>query len=171
MTAPVLSGPSATGGGPVLYPHDYAEQVADIGNRVLVERRARGWSQQRLADEAHLGVPQVRRLEQGPAPMQNFLAACDALGIEFSYLVSREWRPPAVSPLTPRQITVLAAVEAEGTLARAAQRLGMTRPQVAARMSEAAHRLDVVHLPLRERRSVMLRVARERGLLPTETDI
>lgn len=171
MTAPVLSGPSATSSGPAPSPHDYDEQVADISDRVRAERRARGWNQQQLAARAHMVLHQVKRLEQGSAPMRSYLAVCDALGIEFSALVAVDWEMPARSVLTPRQAEVIKAVAATQTFLDAALLLGTTREQVGARMSEVYRLLDVTHVPYGRRREAAVEAARRRGILPAPSEV
>lgn len=64
---------------------------------------------------------------------------------------------PARQPLTGRQAVVAA-------------RLGTTREQVAARLSEAYIRLDVTWRPRDERRAAAVALARSRGLIPTTPD-
>lgn len=73
---------------------------------------------------------------------------------------------PARMPLTPRQAQVLAAAAGGEPLSVLAVRLGITREQVSARLSDAYRRLDVTHLPRGERRAEAVRVARRRGLIP-----
>ena len=74
--------------------------------------------------------------------------------------------PPRM-PLTPRQAAVLTAAADGAPLAEVARRLGTTRPQVAARLSDAYQRLDVTHLPRDQRRQAAVQAARRRGLIPT----
>lgn len=74
---------------------------------------------------------------------------------------------PARMPLTPRQGQVLIAAADGAPLSEVARRLGTTRPQIAARLSEAYRRLDVTYLPRDQRRQEAVRVARKRGLIPT----
>jgi DNA-binding NarL/FixJ family response regulator len=77
---------------------------------------------------------------------------------------------PARWPLTRRQTEVLAAAADGATLSVVAQRLGIPRERAAARLSEAYKRLDVAWMDRSERRSTAVRIARERGLIPAETD-
>ncbi|MFF5445441.1 hypothetical protein [Streptomyces sp. NPDC012888] len=79
-------------------------------------------------------------------------------------------RGPARWPLTTHQATVLAAVAEAGDapLAEIAYRLDRPRSWVAARLSEAYKRLDVAWMDRDERRAAAVRIARRRGLIPTE---
>lgn len=78
-------------------------------------------------------------------------------------------RGPARMPLTPRQSTVLTAAADGAPLAVVAARVGTTRQQVAARLSEAYQRLGVTYLPRDQRRAAAVRTARTRGLIPNPT--
>ncbi|MFJ8221431.1 LuxR C-terminal-related transcriptional regulator [Streptomyces griseus] len=73
---------------------------------------------------------------------------------------------PARMPLTPRQAQVLMAAADGAPLAEVAERLGVRRETVAARLSDAYRRLDVAHLPRDEKRRAAVRIARRRGLIP-----
>lgn len=73
---------------------------------------------------------------------------------------------PARMPLTPRQALVLHAAADGAPLAVVAARVGRTRQQVAARLSEAYERLGVAHLIRSEKRAAAVREARRRGLIP-----
>lgn len=75
---------------------------------------------------------------------------------------------PPRQPLTRRQAEVLAAAEDGATLAVVATRVGIPRPQVAARLSEAYRRLGVAWMDRDDKRAAAVRVARRRGLLPSE---
>ncbi|WP_327160511.1 LuxR C-terminal-related transcriptional regulator [Streptomyces zaomyceticus] len=75
---------------------------------------------------------------------------------------------PARQPLTRRQAEVLAAASDGVPLRVVAQRLGITRERVAARLSEAYGRLDVAWMDRSERRAAAVRIARKRGLIPNE---
>lgn len=68
-------------------------------------------------------------------------------------------------PLTPRQAEVLTAAADGAPLRIVAERLGVTRETVAARLSDAYRRLDVAHLPRDDRRQGAVRIARNRGLI------
>jgi DNA-binding NarL/FixJ family response regulator len=69
-------------------------------------------------------------------------------------------------PLTGRQAEVLTAAADGSSLVVVAGRLGTSREQVSARLSEAYRRLDVSWVPRDERRAAAVRVARGRGLIP-----
>ncbi|MFJ6810626.1 LuxR C-terminal-related transcriptional regulator [Streptomyces anulatus] len=69
-------------------------------------------------------------------------------------------------PLTPRQAQVLIAAADGAPLSQVAERLGVRRETVAARLSDAYRRLDVAHLPRDEKRQAAVRTARRRGLIP-----
>lgn len=69
--------------------------------------------------------------------------------------------------LSPRQALVLAAAADGGPLSVVAARLGTSREQVSARLSEAYRALDVVWVPRNERRAAAVRAARTAGLIPT----
>lgn len=77
-------------------------------------------------------------------------------------------RGPARMPLTPVQARVLTAAADGVPLRTVAERLGVTRETVAARLSDTYRRLDVTHLPRNERRQAAVRIARSRGLIPKE---
>lgn len=75
--------------------------------------------------------------------------------------------PPRL-PLTPAQARVLAAAADGAPVSAVAVRLGVPRPQVAARLSEAYRRLGVSRLPVADRRAEAVREARRRGLIDSE---
>jgi DNA-binding NarL/FixJ family response regulator len=70
-------------------------------------------------------------------------------------------------PLTPRQADVLTAAAGGDPLRVVADRLGITREQVASHLARAYQRLDVTSLPREERRAAAVRTAVHRGLIPT----
>ena len=74
---------------------------------------------------------------------------------------------PERQPLTARQAAVLAAAEDGAPLAEVGRRVGIPREQAAARLSEAYRRLDVAWMDRAERRAAAVRIARQRGLLPS----
>ena len=69
-------------------------------------------------------------------------------------------------PLTPRQRQVLTEAAAGDPLSAVAARLGMTREQVSARLSEAYRRLDVLDTPREYRRAEAVDRARREGWIP-----
>jgi DNA-binding NarL/FixJ family response regulator len=71
--------------------------------------------------------------------------------------------------VSPRQAAVLAAGADGAPLSTVAERLGTTREQVSARLSEAYVRLDVTYLPRVERRAAAVRIARRHQLIPAAT--
>lgn len=168
MTAPVQVGPSLSGGGPVPS-SDWDDVLADIGDRVRAERKARGWSQTELGLRAGLSLNTVKRMENGNTTLRGFVAACAALGVGIGELLAGEWQMPAVRPsLQPSQVRVLRAVAEAGSAARAAARLGMPVDAVSSRLSQIYRRLGVAHLRRgEERRVAAVRVAVENGLLNT----
>jgi transcriptional regulator with XRE-family HTH domain len=63
---------------------------AGIGPRVLGLRRQRGWSAEKLAAEADVSLPTIRRVEQGHYPrVEHLIALADCLGVTVDYLVGR----------------------------------------------------------------------------------
>lgn len=164
MSVPVMSGPSASSGGPVPYP-DWHEVVADLGDRVRAERKARGMSAQALADRAGLSIAQVKYTEAGGQSLHSYVAVCWALGLSLDALASPEWSMSERVAVTPRQVQILGAVAAGGSLLTIAVRLGTTRQVVGARLSELYRLFDVAHFPVGERRAALLRVVRDRRLI------
>lgn len=166
MTAPVMVGPSPSGGGPAPSP-DWDDVLADIGDRIRAERRARGWSQTALGQRAGLSLATIKRLENGETTLRGFVAACAALQVDIGTILAGEWQMPVLKPsLTPIQVRVLEAVAEVGTPELAAQRLGVARDTVTSRLSEIYRRLDLVHVPRgAERRAAAVRVAREYCLI------
>lgn len=144
---------------------DPDDLLPDIGDRIRCERRARGWSQAVLATSLGHERHHVRRLEAGLDSISAYAAACRAMGLTLDYLLSARWvMPEQQKPLTPRQVSVLAAVRGGGTLADAARRLGTTRQVVGARLSEAYRVLGVEALPVGDRRPAAVRMAEQQGL-------
>lgn len=169
MTAPVQTGPSPYGGGPV--PSlDWDEVLADVGDRVRAERQARGWSQPELSRRAGVSVITVRRLEEnGSGTLRVFMLVCTALRVEMAGLLSDEWRMPeprVVVTLTDAQVRVLKSVSGGESLTVAAASLGMPRDGLSSRLSQIYRRLQVLHVPRGvERRLAAVDVARKHGLL------
>jgi len=166
VSAPVQSGPSPSGGGPA--PSlDWDDLLADIGDRVRAERKARGWSQTELAHRANLDRAAIRRLEDGNSTLRCFIAACAALQVDFAQILSGQWQVPDLKPvLTPAQDRVLKAVAVAGSPSAAAARLGIPLVTVTSRLSEIYRRLGVSALRRgEERRIAALRVAAEHGLI------
>lgn len=168
MTAPVQVGPS-TNGGPTRFPAwpDWDDVLADIGDRIRAERRARGWSQTELGNRSGVALATVKRLECGDSSLLiTFAMACRAMGVDMGYLLSPGWRMPERRlSLSPTQARVLAAVADGRPLTRAAGALGMTEQAVASVLSNVYRRLDVAHVPRGQRRTAAVRVAVRHGLL------
>ena len=165
MTAPVLVGPSPSGGGPT--PSlDMDDLLADIGDRVRAERQARHWSQTELGLRAGLSLNTVKRLESGHTTLRVLVTACAALQVDVGRLLAGEWRMPAFRPsLTPAQVQILRAVADTDTPEGAAVQLGVSRDTVSSRLSEIYRRLGVTHLPRgAQRRTAAVRVAVQHGL-------
>ena len=140
--------------------------MADIGDRIRAERQARGWSQERLGEQAGMTKHQIRRMESGVIGMRNLLIACWALGVDVGYLLSDGWRLPASEPsLTPRQAEVLSAAADGAPLAVVAQRLEMPREGLASHLSDIYVRLGVADRGLGERRAAAVRVAQQLSLI------
>ena len=170
--APQIAGPSTSSGGPAPSP-DWDDVLADIGDRIRAERKARGWGQQDLSDRAQLDRVTIRRLEDGMGSIRVFAQACWALGVDPGALMSQQWTMPAspMSPrysLSPRQSQVLLAAADGDSLARVGARLGLDRSTVASCLSQAYRRLGVVHLPRDERRAAAIRVAMKHGLFAAQ---
>lgn len=165
MTAPVLVGPSPSGDGPVPFP-DWDDVLADIGDRIRAERKARGWSQSELGQRAGLSRATVKRLENGVATLRCFVLACAALQVNIGDVLAGDWKLPALRPcLTPTQARVLQAIAELGSTEMAAERLGMARDTVTSQLSQVYRRLDVTHVPRgAERRTAAVRVAVQHGL-------
>jgi len=68
--------------------------------------------------------------------------------------------------LTPVQARVLAAAADGAPLTEVADRLGVPRPYVAARLSEIYKRLELVNFPKEQRRAEAVRIARANGAIP-----
>lgn len=63
---------------------------AGIGPKVLGLRRQRGWSAEKLAAEADVSLPTIRRVERGHFPrVEHLIALADCLGVTTDYLVGR----------------------------------------------------------------------------------
>jgi DNA-binding CsgD family transcriptional regulator len=167
MTAPVLVGPSASGGGPVPFP-DWDGLLGNIGDRICAERRARGWSRDELARRAGIGFHTVRRLETGSVSLGPLMKACWAFRVSVIYLLADQWRAPLVRPtLSLRQVEVLREAASGDSLERVGVRLGMGSQAVGAALSRIYVRLGVADLPRDERRQAAARVAMQHDLLNT----
>lgn len=155
MTAPVHVGP------------DWDELLADIGDRIRAERKARGWSQTELGLRAGLSLTLVQRLENGLTTLRSFVAACAVLEVNIGDLLAGEWQVPPVRPrLTPAQARVLQAVADSGTAAAAADRLGIPLATVRSRMSEIYRQFDLMHLRRgEERRAAAVEAATRHRLI------
>ncbi|MFG2676990.1 helix-turn-helix domain-containing protein [Streptomyces sp. NPDC048445] len=174
MTAPVQVGPSPVGGGPTVF-QDRDELLADVGDRIRAERRALGWSQEQLGQRSNMSWRAIKRLEHGETSLPLLVLAdvCNGLGVSMSGLLSEQWVMPAVPPrrrgvpsvLSPRMAAVLRAAVPGVPLTQVALQLGMPRPVVSSRLSEAYRVLGVSDLPRDERRAAAMRVAEARGLL------
>jgi len=169
VSAPVLVGPPPQRGGPVPF-LDWDDLLADIGDRIRAERKARGWSQTELGHRAGLDRAAVGRLENGNTTLRCFIAACTALQVDFVQVLSGQWQVPALRPsLTPAQHRVLRAVAVEGSASAAATRLGIPLDTVTSRLSEIYRRLGVTGARRgEERRVAAVRAAVQHGLLPSE---
>lgn len=170
MSAPVQVGPSPQRGGPAPSV-DWDDLLADIGDRIRAERKARGWSQTELAHRASLDRGAVRRLEDGNSTLRCFIAACTALQVDFVQVLSGQWQVPELKPvLTPAQHRALKAVAVAGSTSAAAARLDIPLVTVASRLSEVYRRLGVTDVPRgEERRVAAVRAAVQHGLLAPGT--
>jgi transcriptional regulator with XRE-family HTH domain len=79
-----------------------------LGRRIAVRRTWRDWTQQELANRAHLTQATVARIEKGQKPgvhVQTLLAIADALGVSPNYLLGRsqtaEEDVPDLAPAGP----------------------------------------------------------------------
>lgn len=166
MTAPVMVGPSPTGGGPV--PSlDWDDVLADIGDRIRAERQARGLSQGELGRRAGVALATIKRLENGESSLlSTFTLACMAMGVDMGRLLSADWRlPERRLSLSPTQAKVLALVADGRPLKQAARVLGISPGAVASVLTKTYRRLEVADLPRGQRRVAAVRVARAHGLI------
>ncbi|WP_446458607.1 helix-turn-helix domain-containing protein [Streptomyces rochei] len=164
MTAPVQTGPSPSGSGPVP-PLDLEEYLADIGDRIRAERQARSWSQDQLAARASMNRRTIRSLENGIGTLRAFAQACAGLQVGMAHLLSDQWRLPARHPsLTVRQAEVLRVVADGRPLSAAAPVLGMTPEGLASMLSGIYRRLGVADVARDQRRQAAVRVASTHGL-------
>lgn len=71
------------------------EPPTPMGRRMQDLRKAKGWSQERLAEEAGLSVKAVRSVEVGGHDPTLFSVIClaDALGVTLDYLVMGRGTP------------------------------------------------------------------------------
>lgn len=167
MTAPVQVGPAPSGGGPAPS-SDWNDLVADIGDRIRAERKARRLTETDLAHRAGLDRATVRRIQDGVGTLRAFAQVCHGLGVRMDYILSPEWRLPTPRPsLEPRQLQVLREAAGGKSLAVVGDRLGMERTAVASYLSQVYRRLEVAHLPQGERRTAAVLVAKHYGLLDT----
>jgi transcriptional regulator with XRE-family HTH domain len=68
-------------------------QHEQFGERILALRRERGWSPEKLAAEANVSLPTVRRVERGLYPrVEHLIALADSLDVTLDYLVGRGLR-------------------------------------------------------------------------------
>lgn len=166
MSAPVLVGPSPQGGGPTGVT-EWDEILADFGDRVRAERKARGWTEAVLAEQADVDRATVRRIQRGIGSLRVFVQICAGLGVDMDYLLSDRWVPPAPDPcprLLRSQVRVLRAAASGEPLAQVASQLGMARPAVSSHLTRIYEALGVSHLPRDQRRSAAARVAMQHGL-------
>lgn len=164
--APQLVGPSTSSGGPHPSP-DWDDILADIGDRIRAERKARGWSEATLAERAGLDRGTVRRIQQGLGSLRVLLQVCSGLGVDVAYLLSSEWvmpQPDSQPHLSPSQVGVLRAAASGAPLADVAVRVAMTRSAVSSHLTRIYQQLGVADLPRDERRSAAARVAMQHGL-------
>ena len=72
-----------------------------VGARIAAVRRARGWSQERLAEAAGIETSYVARIEAGTrrATLDKVVALADALGIPIARLFAPEGASPVVEHL------------------------------------------------------------------------
>lgn len=166
MTAPVVVGPSPTGGGLTAFP-DWDDVLADIGDRIRAERHARGWSQTELGRRSGVSLATVKRLEAGDSSLLiTFVMACQAMSVDMGYVLSADWRMPERQlSLSPMQARVLAVVADGRPLKQAARVLGSTPTAVASVLANTYRRLEVADLPRGQRRAAAVRVAREHHLI------
>ncbi|GAA3807729.1 helix-turn-helix domain-containing protein [Streptomyces chiangmaiensis] len=165
MSARVQAGPS-TNGGPAPFP-DLEDYLADIGDRIRAERKARGWTQSKLGKLAGIGLATVKRLENGSLWMRPFLQACWALEVQPDHLMSDQWQMPEVVrklQLSSRQARVLREAASGDPLSRVAARLGEDSRAVGACLSQVYQRLGVADVPQAERRAAAVRVAMQHNL-------
>lgn len=151
-------------------PDDLDDELADIGDRIRAERKARAWTCTDLAQRMGMHVNTVKRIEDGQGTIRGFVLVCKALGIPMADLLSSDWEMPSPAPLlTPAHVRVLRAVAAAGSLAGAAGLLRMTPAGVASHMSEIYRRTGVAGLPRGQRSAAAVRVAVKHGLLTPQT--
>jgi DNA-binding NarL/FixJ family response regulator len=150
-------------------PDDLDDELADIGDRIRAERKARAWTRTDLGQRIGMHVNTVKRIEDGQGTIRGLVLVCKALDIPMADLLSPDWRMPSPAPfLTPAHIRVLSAVAETGSLGRAAALLRMTPAGVASHMSEIYRRTGVAGLPRGQRSAAAVQVARQHGLLSSQ---
>jgi DNA-binding NarL/FixJ family response regulator len=139
--------------------------LADIGDRIRAERKARYWSQEDLAGHARLNRRTVRKLEDGIGSLRSFTQACWGLGVRMDYLLSESWEfPERQIRLSEKQVRVLQAAASGRSLTVVGAELGMSPRLVAAYLSRIYQVLGVACLPVADRRAAAARVAVKNGL-------
>lgn len=144
---------------------DWDDVLADIGDRIRAERKARHWTHTELGRRTGMSVATVKRLENGETSLSGFVRACAALEVPMGRLLSDEWRLPVPGPsLTVRQVEVLRVVADGRPLSVAAPVLGMTPQGLASVLSGIYRRLGVADVARDRRRQAAVRVAVDHGL-------
>lgn len=146
--------------------------LADIADRFRAERQARHWSQTEFAQRTGLALNTIKRMEGGKSvSMAVYFAACQEFNQPLTRLLSDDWRIPKQIPtLAPYQIRALEAVAKGGSLAEAGVRIGITRQAMASIMSRIYDRWGVQYKYGIDRKTEVLRIAREYNLIKEETD-
>lgn len=122
----------------------------DVGERLLLYRDARGWSQERTAEEAGVSPTTITHIETGQSPNPRrvtLMRLARAFGVSLEEFLSD--RPPkGGGPSLPAQI--LRREAGHDHLSRPLSELvaaaeGMTIPEIKARIRELAEESRVLH--------------------------
>ena len=126
-----------------------------IGARVASERKLRGLTQVQLADQAHVSLSLLRKVEQGSKPASSAFvsAVARALRVEWNSLTGQPYRvgdrrEDAVHNLVPDIRRELVAYRLPPEEDRPVPRLGDVRGEVA-EVSRLRHRVDLLTLGTR----------------------
>lgn len=146
--------------------------LADIGDRFRAERQALNLTMPVFAKRAGTTLQTIKNLENGQ--VRNLLVlikASQACNKSFLYMMSSDWRMPKKPPtLAPYQVRALEAIAQGGSLAEAGARIGITREAMASVLSRIYERFEVRYKYGIDRRTEVLRIAREHNLIKEVPD-